>query len=196
MSLNISLLLYSQWWVQTGVLYCSHSWKQSRSRTHVHINIRSLAKMGSREREVLCSMMPNIRTNVPTYCEQCTGPSPMGLSKENPHERGYVYMLGGLASLFSLTSGVSDTAWSCRVTVKKQRAVTVATVLGTLVTIKRVTVSAEEIASAFRNIAARMPSILWLWWNTLTSNSREKGLIQVIVHHDRSHTVCMVRWEL
>lgn len=45
-------------------------------------------------------------------------------------------------------------------TVKKQRAVTMATALGTPVMIKRVTVSAEETASAFGDAAARMRSSL------------------------------------
>ena len=43
---------------------------------------------------------------------------------------------------------------------KKQRAVTVATALGPLVMIKRVTVSAEETNSAFRDIATRIQSTL------------------------------------
>lgn len=45
-------------------------------------------------------------------------------------------------------------------TVKKQRAVTMATALGTLLMIKMVTVSAGETASTFRDTAARMWSSL------------------------------------
>lgn len=44
---------------------------------------------------------------------------------------------------------------------KKQRAVTMATVRGTLMMTKRVTVSAEETASAFRDVATRILSILF-----------------------------------
>lgn len=60
---------------------------------------------------------------------------------------------------------------------KKQRSVTMATVLVTLVMTKRVTVSAEEPASAFRDVATGMPSILLCGCDEtlLIGNSREKS---------------------